>query len=116
MPYTITGPAMVNILAPTPRMNPSAAVNIGHSTFKKIALITAVWYNEIKRGEICENVESIKNCNNMELYFLLFVYNIHYLSCRQSLLHHKFIIPYRRFVRIWMDGKSNSANFMYSML
>ena len=52
----------------------------------------------------------------MELYFLLFVYNIHYLFCRQSLLHHKFIIPYRLFVRIWMDGKSNSANYMYSML
>ena len=51
----------------------------------------------------------------MELYFLSFVYNIHYLFCSQSPLQHKFIIPYWRYVRIWMDGKSNSANFMYSM-
>ena len=29
MPYTITGPAMVNIFAPTPRMKPSACVNLG---------------------------------------------------------------------------------------
>ena len=36
IPYTITGPAMVNIFAPTPNMNPSAAVNIGHSDFSKI--------------------------------------------------------------------------------
>ena len=28
-PYTITGPAMVNILAPTPNMNPSACVKLG---------------------------------------------------------------------------------------
>ena len=34
-PYTITGPAMVNIFAPTPRMKPSAAVNIGHSILQK---------------------------------------------------------------------------------
>ena len=30
IPKTSTGPAMVNILAPTPRINPSVAVNIGH--------------------------------------------------------------------------------------
>ena len=36
VPYAITGPAMVNIFAPTPGMNPSAAVNIGHTIFAKI--------------------------------------------------------------------------------
>ena len=30
------GPAMENSFAPTPRMKPSAAVNIGHSDFAKI--------------------------------------------------------------------------------
>ena len=34
-PYTITGPAIVNIFAPTSRMKPSAAVNIGHSDLAK---------------------------------------------------------------------------------
>ena len=33
MPQTITGPAMVNIFAPTPKIKPSAAVNIGRSVF-----------------------------------------------------------------------------------
>ena len=28
-PYTITGPAMVNIFAPTPKMKPSACVKLG---------------------------------------------------------------------------------------
>ena len=31
----MTGPAIVNILAPTPRTKPSAAVNIGHTLFAK---------------------------------------------------------------------------------
>ena len=29
-PYTITGPAILNMLVPTPNMKPSAAVNVGH--------------------------------------------------------------------------------------
>ena len=32
----MTGPAIVNIFAPTPKMKPSAAVNIGHSDLQKI--------------------------------------------------------------------------------
>ena len=39
MPYTSTGPAMVNIFAPTPRMNPSAGVNLGRSVFCRIGSI-----------------------------------------------------------------------------
>ena len=31
----MTGPAMVNILAPSPKTNPSAAVNIGRSDLQK---------------------------------------------------------------------------------
>ena len=49
IPYTKTGPATVNIFAPTPNTNPSAAVNIGHSDFaKNIYIETVMWYNEIK--------------------------------------------------------------------
>lgn len=33
MPYTSTGPAMVNILAARPRTRPSACVKIGHIIF-----------------------------------------------------------------------------------
>ena len=47
-PYTITGPAIVNIFAPTPKMKPSAAVNIGHTLLQNIYIKSAVWYNEIK--------------------------------------------------------------------
>jgi len=36
----------VNIFAPTPRIKPSAAVNIGHSDLQKNIYIKAtVWYN-----------------------------------------------------------------------
>lgn len=33
VPYTITGPAIVNILAPSPKTKPSACVKIGHIIF-----------------------------------------------------------------------------------
>lgn len=33
VPYTITGPAIVNILAPSPKTKPSACVKIGHINF-----------------------------------------------------------------------------------
>ena len=36
VPNTITGPAILNIFAPTPRIKPSAAVNIGPINFVKI--------------------------------------------------------------------------------
>ena len=45
VPYIITGPAMVNILAPTPKIYPSAAVNIEHSDFENIYNKSALWYN-----------------------------------------------------------------------
>ena len=48
VPYTITGPAMVNIFAPTPNITPSVAVNIGHSNLKNIYIKTVVCYNKIK--------------------------------------------------------------------
>ena len=35
VPYTITGPAILNIFAPRPKTKPSAAVNIGDSDFVK---------------------------------------------------------------------------------
>ena len=52
MPLTITGPAMVNILAQVPKITPSAAVNIGHSAFEIIYIKLAVCYNGIKWGAI----------------------------------------------------------------
>lgn len=39
IPYTITDPAMVNILAPTPRMKPSACGQLGRSVFCRIGSI-----------------------------------------------------------------------------
>ena len=39
---------MVNILAPTPKIYPSAAVNIGHTICKNIYIKSAVWYNQKK--------------------------------------------------------------------
>ena len=48
VPYIITGPAIVKILAPTPNIQPSAAVNIGHNNLKNIYIKTVVCYNKIK--------------------------------------------------------------------
>jgi len=41
-PYTITGPAMVNIFAATPKIKPSAAVNIGRSKMICTNFVTIV--------------------------------------------------------------------------
>ena len=41
----MTGPAIINIFAPTPITKPSAAVNIGHSDFENIYNKSAIWYN-----------------------------------------------------------------------
>ena len=35
-PYTMTGPAIVNIFAPSPMIMPSACVNLGRSVFYRI--------------------------------------------------------------------------------
>ena len=42
-PYTMTGPAMVNIFAPTPRMKTFACVQLGLSNLKTIYIKLAVW-------------------------------------------------------------------------
>ena len=55
MPYIITGPAIVKILAPTPSIKPSAAVNIGHSSLQNIYIKSAVWYNNLTKQDEIED-------------------------------------------------------------
>ena len=45
-------------LSAHPRMNPSAAVNMGHSLYKNIYIKSAVWYNKTKWG--CRYMKTLK--------------------------------------------------------
>ena len=72
----MTGPAMVNIFAPTPKTNPSAAVNIGHSIRKNIYIKTVVWYNEIKRG----GYNMLNFLNAKAKAFVVFVFSLSFMG------------------------------------
>jgi len=70
MPYTITGPAMVNIFAPTPRMKRSACVNLGRSVFFETGKIIS---NRIKilqanSGKEIEGADIIRS-QTIPLYY-----------------------------------------------